>query len=110
MDLHCGNIMVLDGKVSGIIDWEFAGWYTRRLEVVGGVKDLVSRSELPLYKEAWTISDKFEQHIIRSLPRLLRGFKKVDRERINAARLIEAGDDPFKEWRERQTRVRMAKS
>jgi hypothetical protein len=91
--------------VSGIIDWEFAGWYTRRLEMVGAMKDLISRSEVPLYKEAWNISDEFEQHITRSLPRLLRGFKKVDRERVNAARLIEAGDDPFKEWREQRLRV-----
>lgn len=26
-DLHLGNILVKDGKFSGIIDWENAGWY-----------------------------------------------------------------------------------
>jgi hypothetical protein len=28
MDLHLDDIMVKDGKLSGIIDWEFAGWFT----------------------------------------------------------------------------------
>lgn len=26
-DLHQGNIMVKDGKITGLIDWEVAGWY-----------------------------------------------------------------------------------
>jgi aminoglycoside phosphotransferase (APT) family kinase protein len=26
-DLHQANIMVKDGKITGLIDWEFAGWY-----------------------------------------------------------------------------------
>jgi aminoglycoside phosphotransferase (APT) family kinase protein len=26
-DLHQGNIMVKDGKITGLIDWETAGWY-----------------------------------------------------------------------------------
>ena len=26
-DLHFSNIMVSDGHISGIIDWETAGWY-----------------------------------------------------------------------------------
>lgn len=26
-DLHQGNIMVKDGKITGLLDWEFAGWY-----------------------------------------------------------------------------------
>ena len=26
-DLHFSNIMINDGHISGIIDWEFAGWY-----------------------------------------------------------------------------------
>lgn len=26
-DLHLRNIMVRDGSITGIIDWEFSGWY-----------------------------------------------------------------------------------
>ena len=26
-DLRFANIMVKDGSVSGIVDWEFSGWY-----------------------------------------------------------------------------------
>ncbi len=26
-DLHQGNVMVKDGKITGLIDWELAGWY-----------------------------------------------------------------------------------
>jgi hypothetical protein len=33
MDLHGGNIMVHNGELSGIIDWEMAGWYNWSTEV-----------------------------------------------------------------------------
>lgn len=26
-DLHPNNIMVQDGRITGVVDWEFAGWY-----------------------------------------------------------------------------------
>jgi len=28
MDLHPGNIPIQNNKISGILDWELAGWYT----------------------------------------------------------------------------------
>jgi aminoglycoside phosphotransferase (APT) family kinase protein len=33
-DLHLDNIMVKDGKITGLIDWEFAGWYPEYWEYV----------------------------------------------------------------------------
>ena len=33
MDLHPGNIMVKDGHLSGILDWDFGGWYTPAMEM-----------------------------------------------------------------------------
>lgn len=33
-DINLHNIMVQDGKITGIIDWEFAGWYPEHWEYV----------------------------------------------------------------------------
>jgi serine/threonine protein kinase len=32
MDIHPGNIMVRNGRLSGIIDWEMSGWYNWQIE------------------------------------------------------------------------------
>ncbi|GLB39988.1 putative choline/ethanolamine kinase [Lyophyllum shimeji] len=33
-DLHVGNIIVKDGRLAAIIDWEFAGWYPEYCECI----------------------------------------------------------------------------
>ncbi|PRQ71644.1 Protein kinase-like domain-containing protein [Rhodotorula toruloides] len=40
-DLHSGNILVRDGRVVGIIDWEMGGWYPEwvEAEIVGYYRD-----------------------------------------------------------------------
>ncbi|CAD6577753.1 MAG: hypothetical protein TREMPRED_002031 [Tremellales sp. Tagirdzhanova-0007] len=40
MDLHPGNIMVHQGRLSGIIDGEICGWYTSELETFSALKQV----------------------------------------------------------------------
>lgn len=68
MDLHPGNIMVHDGQVSVIIDWELAGWYTWELEVMGGTKELFDPRDLAPYVEAWDVAKDLETVITKSMP------------------------------------------
>jgi len=77
MDLHPGNIMVHNGQVSGIIDWELAGWYTWELEVMGGTKELFDPRDLAPYVEAWDVADDLETIITKSMPTLSSSVAKV---------------------------------
>jgi hypothetical protein len=53
MDLHSANIMV---SVSGIIDWEMAGWYTDSLEVYAASNNADMRKALaPILADAWKV-------------------------------------------------------
>ena len=52
MDLHQENIMVKNGALSGIIDWEFSGWYTWALEVCGGLRSQSHSTEIAQYTQA----------------------------------------------------------
>jgi len=77
MDLHPGNIMVHNGQVSGIIDWELAGWYTWELEVMGGTKELFDPRDLAPYVEAWDVADDLETIITKSMPTLSSSVAQV---------------------------------
>ena len=77
MDLHPGNIMVHNGQVSGIIDWELAGWYTWELEVMGGTKELFDPRDLAPYVEAWDVADDLETVITKSMPTLSSSVAQV---------------------------------
>jgi hypothetical protein len=70
MDLHFGNIMVHKGQISGIIDWEMAGWYTWRLEVNGGTKEYFDPVNLGPFVEAWQIPPDLEEVIMNSMSTL----------------------------------------
>ncbi|KAI0401940.1 kinase-like domain-containing protein [Xylaria palmicola] len=44
-DLHPFNIIVHDGKVAGIVDWEFAGWYPHYWEYMANWHSGILRTE-----------------------------------------------------------------
>jgi hypothetical protein len=83
MDLHSGNIMVHNGQLSGIVDWEMAGWYTWRLEVLGGIKSVQgSIPEVSLFIEAWQVPSDLENTIQKSLRTIrlaMREYRKIGR-------------------------------
>lgn len=74
MDLQDANVLVHNGQLSGIIDWEFAGWYTWRLEVLGALKKLRGPAIL-LNADAWVIPDELIS-IIRSLDTIRIGTRR----------------------------------
>ncbi|GAA6013645.1 hypothetical protein JCM10207_004801 [Rhodosporidiobolus poonsookiae] len=41
-DLHAGNILVHEGKISGIVDWERAGWYPEWVETFATLRHALS--------------------------------------------------------------------
>jgi len=97
MDLEDANIMVHNGQLSGIVDWEFAGWYTWHLEVLGGIRRLRGWA-LSLYVEAWALPNELVA-TIRSLYTIRRGMGKFriaemerDAERAREARMLSEKD------------------
>ena len=88
MNLQENSIMVHDGQLSGIIDWQYAGWYTWRLEVLGGISSLRSSTMLH-HVEAWEISSELKSTIL-SLYYIRIGMKRLRvMEREAAAMLLE---------------------
>jgi len=100
MDLHSNNIMVHNGRLSGIIDWELAGWYTWRLEVWGGMKELHGPDAIYPYIEGWNVPSDLEQVITRSSPRLARGHDLWEEEQAEAE--LRSKPNPFENWHKQQ--------
>jgi hypothetical protein len=73
IDLSGCNIMVHNGRLSGIIDWELAGWYTWRLEVLGAMKGLRQAADIAPFVEAWDVPKELVKLITRTLTTLQRG-------------------------------------
>ena len=93
MDLHQGNIMVKDGALSGIIDWELAGWYTWALEVCGGLRLQRHPIQIAQYIEAWEVSSELKSVAVDARKRLKLGVREwqADQARLQAiARTVEA--------------------
>jgi hypothetical protein len=93
MDLHQGNIMVKDGALSGIIDWELAGWYTWALEVCGGLRLQRHPIQIAQYIEAWEVSSELKSVAVDARNRLKLGVREwqADQARLQAiARTVEA--------------------
>lgn len=92
MDLHQENIMVKNGAMSGIIDWEFAGWYTWALEVCGGLRLQSHPTEIAQYTQAWEVSSKLRSVAVEARHSLEVGVRewKADQARLNLiARTLE---------------------
>lgn len=51
-DLAARNILVKDGRLSGIVDWEFAGWYPEYWELVAMEMQMVDRAVLHQFWDA----------------------------------------------------------
>jgi hypothetical protein len=61
MDLHFKNIMVENGRLSGIIDWEMAGWYTYALEVYSAMQHYCDcLGPIDEYVTAWDLDRALE--------------------------------------------------
>jgi hypothetical protein len=93
MDLHQGNIMIKDGALSGIIDWELAGWYTWALEVCGGLRLQRHPIQIAQYTEAWEVSSELKSVAVDARKSLKLGVREwqADQARLQAiARTIEA--------------------
>jgi aminoglycoside phosphotransferase len=71
-DFHPRNIIVKDMVVTGIIDWEFAGWYPEHWEYI---KALTAEEPVPdwwrylgaivgSYPAEWAIDGKMERHMM----------------------------------------------
>ena len=110
MDLHYENIMVQDGHVSGIIDWELCGWFTWRLEVLGGLRQYLGpkNGDVDVYSDAWDIPIDLRQIISRSIPRIKWGAYVERKAKQKPER--SAGQDPaaLQKWRERQRQKKQA--
>ncbi|KAH4040972.1 hypothetical protein HBI64_026250 [Parastagonospora nodorum] len=52
-DLNLNNILVHDGKIVAIIDWEFAGYYPWWVETYMSYRRTVSRNGIELFKIVW---------------------------------------------------------
>jgi len=95
MDLHQGNIMVHNGVLAGIIDWELAGWYTWELEVLGAMKDVLSpieAMEAGPYIEAWAVPTNLATAIRHSGSKLRWGHQ--EREQADRTAEREANEGP----------------
>lgn len=57
-DLGMHNIMVKDGKITGIIDWEYAGWYPEYWEYVKMVQFSRDKLFLCWCRERWEIEGR----------------------------------------------------
>ena len=56
MDLHTGNIIVREGKIAGIIDWEMCGWYTKDIEFFAALRHFYFSSQwLEELTASWNI-------------------------------------------------------
>lgn len=77
MDLHAANIMVSGGRLSGIIDWEMAGWYTESLEVYAASNLADVRKELgPILAAAWKVDSELIRLGSFGMTRLLCGHAR----------------------------------
>jgi hypothetical protein len=92
MDNHFKNIMVQNGRLSGIIDWEMAGWYTYALEAYSAMQHYCDcLGPIDEYVTAWDLDPALE-NASRQQGRLEAGGQKrrADRYRAQKARLIAA--------------------
>jgi hypothetical protein len=105
MDLNSCNIMVDKGRLSGIIDWELAGWYTWRLEVLGGMKGLREGAYTAPYVEAWEVPKDLVRLITRTLSTLQRGNHLYRQEQQKLAR---EKNGQFKDPRKRKAQKAIA--
>ncbi|KAI0640318.1 hypothetical protein C8Q77DRAFT_1153184 [Trametes polyzona] len=55
-DLATRNVLVKDGRLSGIVDWEFAGWYPEYWELVAMESQM---NGLPLAQAFWDAAELF---------------------------------------------------
>lgn len=83
MDLHLGNIMVHQGRLSGIVDWEFSGWYTPTLDAFSALLNAVDYREcLALYTAAWPIDADLVQAARSTSHVLQRGLTQREKEEL----------------------------
>ena len=89
MDLHNGNIMVHQGKFSGLVDWDWAGWYTSRMQrltaTYGRLPDDVAFAQ-QLFRE-WGHEDEFE-FVLKSMDILTGTFDHRPRTPISIASVL----------------------
>ena len=87
MDLHPGNILIQNGKISGILDWELCGWYNLTLESFSTLNNVRFSKELVSdYATAWEIPDDVVRAVRVSVGDLTQGAMEKRREE----RLMEA--------------------
>ena len=88
MDIHIRNVMVKDGKLSALLDWDHAGWYTRAMEVYSmvdigmGLKDVLTEGMI----KAWGMCEEWsEDRLLQTRQRLREGYRAEEKRR-NLAR------------------------
>ncbi|EIW66657.1 hypothetical protein M231_06262 [Tremella mesenterica] len=85
MDLHPGNILVEGGKVTGIADWEYAGWYTATMEVFAAVcHSHRLRAFASVLISTWGLSSELDNDAQESMSKLYQGTMRAQRENIRA--------------------------
>jgi aminoglycoside phosphotransferase len=80
-DLHQLNIMVDNGRLSGIIDWEMSGWYTSNIETYTAIRRYCDMpGYVAEYVAAWDIDPEMRE-VARHHGRLEAGVSKRDQEK-----------------------------
>ena len=66
MDLGAANIMVHDGRLSGVVDWDTAGWYTSRMDCysVAFTND-INTFHVRALLEVWRLDDAGLMELVR---------------------------------------------
>lgn len=91
MDLHPGNIPIQNNKISGILDWELAGWYTPTLDAFSALKNVGYSKELMKdYATAWDINSQTLRAVRLSKHDLARGAMEWESE-VRKMKLLKEG-------------------
>jgi len=88
MDFHPGNILIDNGKISGIVDWELSDWCTHTLDAFSALTNVRHLKELIVdYATAWDITSDTLRAVGLSTHQLATGAMEQKREarRIKAA-------------------------
>jgi len=84
MDLHPGNILLSDGRISGIVDWELSGLYTPKLDAFSALMNVIPSRELEAdYMLAWGVGPDLVQMANSSTRELAKGVMRRKMEARN---------------------------
>jgi hypothetical protein len=97
LDLHSCNILVDQGRLSGVVDWELAGWYAPALDHFSALRqEYLDRSVQQLFIRAWGIESSVvnASSSMRDIGKQRRGWASMRTIKQASVKSTDGGQDP----------------